>query len=120
MHSSLGRLTAFYMHDPPHDQQASSRRLTHASHELQTSVKVCPPESTNLKRWPLSFVRVATVMSASRASCAAEVAILKATESPSSAHCSTAGASEAILDHPASAYAHLRCTRSLVPYLTTQ
>ena len=87
----------------------------HTSVEPQMSVRARPPESTSLKRWPLSFVRVATVMSASRASCAAQVTILKATESPSSAHCSTAGAREAILDHPASPYAHLRCTRSLVP-----
>ena len=65
------------------------------------------PDRTSLKRCPLSRVLVATATRASSASCAAKVTILKAIESPSSAHCSTVGASEAILDHPASAYAHL-------------
>ncbi len=100
---TLCRLMAFCMLQLPCDQHVSAVELG--------SVQGMPaPESTSLKRWPLSFVLVATVMTASRASCAAEVTILKATESPSSAHCSTAGAKEAILDHPASAYAHLHCT----------
>ena len=71
------------------------------------------PDRTSLNRCPLSRVLVATATRASSASCAAEVTILKAIESPSSAHCSTVGASEAILDHPASAYAHLHVCANL-------